>query len=146
MEESRNKIYAVLIADAQTTASGKLGNLIGKSAVAPYGIYGSFSLSETTASYMVFKSGIATQNNRFSSDNIVMEEIFEFSVFGNNCDAIQDRIFQLFDRQVLTGLTNDRILKCHRDWISADMFDENLRVLRKDSRYIFQTYRKNRKS
>lgn len=143
MGEIRDKINTILITDAQSSTAGKLGSYLGKTATAPYGIYYQFPKETVTTPYIVFRNIISTQDNSFNADSLLMEEHYEFFAIGDNFESVQKRIFQLFDRKIITGLSNDKVLKVLREYISDEVWDEKLEVYSNKSRYNFkclQTY------
>lgn len=143
-------IYTTLLqTDAQDTTSGRLGDLIGKNATAPYGIYTSFPVEVIAKPFIVFDELLSLQDNNFSEDNTIIDIVKDFIVLDTDTDKIQniqDRLFQLIDRKIHTGLSNDRINKAYRMSIGRRFFDEDYKAYRRADRYMFKVYRRPRNS
>lgn len=90
MATVKETLYSILQADAQLTGGGQLGDLLGKSATTPFGIYFSSPPVEPDPSYITYF--ISGKNNQ-KPENIFLN----ITAWGDNFEAILSRIRTLLD-------------------------------------------------
>ncbi len=62
-------------------------------------------------------------------------EFYTFKIFANNAPQIISRLRQLFDRYTFTETAEAGVLTCVWDNDGPDLFDDDLKVRRKDVRF-----------
>lgn len=125
----QEKIYARLTGDVTGTSS--LQSLLGGSGRVYEGLDGSLVKSPS----VVFNS-LANIEGAVQGDNVMTDvEIYTFKVFANNCKIIISRLRILLDRYTFAETSEAGVLRCVWDSDGPDLFDEDLKVRRKDTRF-----------
>lgn len=125
----QERIYSRLTGD--TSGSSSLQVLLGGSGRIVAGL-----------DYAELKSPCVAFNNmsnipgEVNSDNVQTDvEFYTFRVFADNCIQIISRLRQLLDRYTFTETTEAGVLRCVWDSDGPDLFDDNLNIRRKDTRF-----------
>ncbi len=128
MATMKEAIYALLYADAQVNAGVQLGALLGHSAAAPYGIY--FMAPPKNPDLPLITYFINAQSGRFP--RIISVSI---TAWGNNFEAIQNRIYDLLHKvSLITADYSTKLLIW--DNASAEIWDDNLKIYFRQDRFL----------
>ena len=130
MATMKEAFYAILKADAQLTGAGKLGNLLGKSTVEPYGVF--FGWPPTDAPTPCISYASVSQSGR-----LPRRQIMSVTAFGNNFEAILDIVHDLLDDAVLEA-TDVQPLLCVWDGRGPDLWDDDLKCYYAQDRYLLK--------
>ena len=125
----QERIYSRLTGD--TTATVGLQALLGSSGRIVAGL-----------DYDLLKAPCIAFNNLtnipgdINSDNVQIDvEFYTFKVFADNCIKIISRLRLLLDRYTFAETSEAGVLRCVWDSDGPDLFDEDLKVRRKDARF-----------
>lgn len=125
----QERINARLTGDTAATVS--LEALLGSSGR----IYAGLDAALTQAPSVVFNN-LSNIPGDIGGDWVQSDvEIYSFKVFANNCIQIISRLRQLLDRYTFAETSEAGVLKCVWDSDGPDLFDEDLKVRRKDTRF-----------
>lgn len=130
----KEAIMAVLIDDARLDFGTSLGKLLGKHQQIPYGIY---FVSPPVKPDIPF----ITYQFLGETDRWVDEIILNITIYSNDFDTICKRIKKLLNGKQISSLSDCRFLMCKWDWCGPDLWDDNLKVYYKNSRYIIKIKR-----
>lgn len=125
------KIYSRLTGDTVDKNGSCLQTLLGSSGRINPGI--DYMLPEAPG--IVFNNLANTQGN-LQGDGVFTDiEYWTFKVFADNCTQIIKRLRDLLDRYTFAATSEAGVLRCVWDSDGPDLFDEDLRVRRKDCRF-----------
>ncbi len=125
----QEKIFARLSGD--TSGASSLQSLLGTSGRVYEGLDGAL----VKAPSVVFNS-LANIEGSIKGDFVMTDvEIYTFKVFAQNCKQIISRLRILLDRYTFAETSEAGVLRCVWDSDGPDLFDEDLKVRRKDSRF-----------
>lgn len=125
----QQRIYARLTGDTAATVS--LQALLGSSGR----IYGGLDQALPQTPSIVFNN-VSNIPGEINSDNVQTDvEFYTFKVFANNCLQIISRLRILLDRYTFAETTEAGVLRCVWDNDGPDLFDDDLKVRRKDVRF-----------
>lgn len=125
----QQRIYSRLTGDTAATVS--LQALLGSSGR----IYAGMDADLAKAPSIVFNN-LTNIPGELNSDSVQTDvEFYTFKVFANNCIQIISRLRALLDRYTFAETTEAGVLRCVWDSDGPDLFDEDLKVRRKDARF-----------
>ena len=131
MRTVHERIYSRLTGDVNDKQGTSLQNLLGGSGR----IYAGMDWQLAQAPCLVFNS-MASVAGSINSDTVMVEQqYFEFRVFANNFLDIALRLRVLLDRYTFAETSDAGALQCTWESDGPELFDENLKVRRRDSRY-----------
>ena len=122
-------ICSILNADAQITTSGCLGNLLGKYTTKPYGVY---FINPPNAP--IFP--IITYSEVAASGRMPVTVAINFTAWGNNYEAILNRIYILLHEKIIGSTTGLTAVQIMWNWSGPVIFDENFKVHAQTHRYL----------
>lgn len=125
----QEKIYARLTGDTAATVS--LQALLGSSGR----IFAGLDADLVKAPCLAFNN-LSNIAGDVRGDSVQTDvEIYTFKVFASNCIQIISRLRALLDRYTFAETTEAGGLRCVWDSDGPDLFDEDLKVRRKDARF-----------
>ena len=135
MATLKEQLVTILQTDAQDNTAGRLGALLGKSATAPYGIYYQNPPAEPDSSFI-------TYHINFMTDNRPRMIFMNITAWGDNFEAIQNRIYALLHREAglnscsFVGVTDYTMQ--YFEWESAlpELYDDDLRIYHQTHRFL----------
>jgi hypothetical protein len=129
MATLREAIYTILHTDAQSAVAGSLGVLLGYHATTkPQCVFFAYPPKEPDlplVTYMV----IAEQGFK------PRERWFTVTAWGDNFDAVQDRIFDLLHQKIEVTATDFDCKGILFEWAGPDLWDDDLKTYYKQARY-----------
>lgn len=129
MRTVQEAIYSRLTGD--TAASVSLQALLGGSGR----IFAGLDWNLIKAPCITF-NGITSIPGNLNADLVPTDvEYYVFRIFADNFFQIESRLRVLFDRYVFTETTEAGVLRCMWDSSGPELFDDDLKVRRKDVRY-----------
>jgi hypothetical protein len=127
-------IYALLAADAQVTDSGHLGDMLGLSASAPYGVYFQHPPEDINfESNSVITFFINSMAGRFPR-----EIYFNVTAWGDNFEAILNRCYALLHNASLNSLSDYTGLMIKWNYSGPELYSDELRVYSQQQRYLIK--------
>lgn len=128
MATLKEAIYKILQDDAKLSTTGHLGNLLGKSTVAPYGVYYQNPPTTPVAPYITYS--VVSMSER-------MPRVIAYNVmvWGDNFEAIHKLVYGLLHKKrlVITDYSSPMIFW---DWSAPEMWHEDLKIYFQQQRYI----------
>ncbi len=122
-------IYSRLTGDTAATVS--LQALLGSSGR----IYAGLDANITKAPCLVYNN-LSNVPGSIQGDIVMTDiEFWQFKIFANNCIQIAYRLRALLDRYTFTATSEAGSLRCVWDNDGPDLFDDELKVRRKDIRF-----------
>lgn len=117
------------------TGGGELGDLLGKSAVSPYGIY-FIAPPERTTGYITY-SFIAQSERK---PRII---VLAITAYGNNFEAIHERIRTLLHDNKRVSCASDFSagLMIKWDWAGPELFDDEIKQYYQQQRYMIKAWK-----
>lgn len=128
----QQRIFSRLTGDTVDTNGSSLKTLLGGSVAR---IHAGMDETLLESPCIVFNN-VSNIPGHIDSDWVMTNvEFYTFKVFANNCVQIIARLKQLFDRYTFTETSEAGVLKCVWDNDGPDLFDDDLKVRRKDVRF-----------
>jgi hypothetical protein len=132
MARLKEVIYSILQTDAQDVTPGRLGNLLGHDSEEPYGVYFSNPPEVPDFPLITFMEigpggGVTT-----------IEMAFNISIWCNDYEPIQDRIFALLNRQSIGDADDIHPVAVTSDWEGPAVYDDDHKIYVKILRYMVQ--------
>lgn len=125
----QQKIYSRLTGDTSGTSS--LQSLLGGSGRIYEGLDGGLVKAPS-----IVYNNLANIVGSIQGDDVMTDvEIYTFKVFAQNCKLIISRLRILLDRYTFAETSEAGVLRCVWDSDGPDLFDEDLKVRRKDTRF-----------
>jgi hypothetical protein len=127
----QQKVYARLTGDTVDKNGACLKTLLGDI----NRIYAGLDWQLTQAPSITFNPLTSTPGSLNGDTVMIDEEYFVFHIFANNFHQIATRLRVLLDRYVFAATTEAGAAVCTWDGDGPELFDEDLKVRRRDSRY-----------
>lgn len=128
----QQRLYSRLTADTVDKSGSCLATLLGSVARVFAGMDYTIPLE---APCLVFNS-LANVPGHINADMVLTDvETYTFKVFADNCIQIISRLRILLDRYTFAETSEAGVLRCVWDSDGPDLFDEDLKVRRKDCRF-----------
>lgn len=128
----QQRIYSRLTGDSVDKNGSCLQTLLGGSGR----VFAGMDYVVPLKSPCVVLNNLANIPGHLDSDFVQTDiETYTFKVFADNCVQIISRLRQLLDRYTFAETTEAGVLKCVWDSDGPDLFDEDLKVRRKDARF-----------
>jgi len=117
-------IYQLLRDDAT------LHTLLSK-AETPYGVY--FMSPPAKPEFPLITYFVGPQSGRFPRDITI-----NITAWGNNFEAVQNRIYELLHDVVPTGISDCTPKMLKWDWAAPELFDDDYKIYYRQDRYILK--------
>lgn len=128
----QQRIYSRLTGDVANTNGSSLQTLLGGSGRIFAGMDYTIPLESPCVAFNNLTNVPGAINSDFVQTDV---EFYVFKVFADNCIQIISRLRQLLDRYTFAETSEAGVLKCVWDNDGPDLFDEDLKVRRKDVRF-----------
>jgi len=125
----KQAIYAALSADAQLATSGYLGDLLNHRSQSPYGVY--YHHPPEVPDFPLI-----TYYKVSAAGSMPREELWNFTVWANNFEAIHERIHALLHKQLLTSDSQVYIVNLLWRWEGPEVFDEDYNIYTQVQQYV----------
>ena len=131
----QEKLYKILQDDAQLTAVSYLGHadLLGHPLVEPYGVFMHGPPEEPDFPLLAYYSSGQV-------DVLPRSIYYNFAAWGNNYEAILERVYQLLNNQtaLFVDVTDFHVVRLVWNWAGPEVFDPNYRIYTRTHRYEVQ--------
>lgn len=127
----KQAIYAALSTDAQDSDAGHLGNLLGHTSEAPYGVF--FMHPPERPDFPLI-----TYHEVAGAGRMPRTDIFHITVWTkiDAYEAIHELIYGLLHEQIITSDSGVFIVDLMWNWSGPAVYDDNFHVYAQTHRYI----------
>lgn len=122
-------IYKVLQDDAKLGGAGHLGQLLGHTATAPYGIFHMSPPAKPSFPLITYQEITA-------AGRMPRIEAINFTIWGGDAEAIHDLIYGLLHDAVLGATTGVQVVSLKWNWAGPSVLDLNYEVYTRVHRYL----------
>jgi len=129
MATIKEAIYSILSTDAQNGNVGHLGNLLGHTGDSPYGVF--FMNPPEEPNFPLI-----TYSEVSGAGSMPKIEAFNFTVWGNNYEAIHELIYGLLHKQPLGTTTGTQVVQLMWNWYGPVVYDQNYYIYVQTHRYL----------
>jgi len=134
MATLKSAIYDILAADAQLTDGSNLGDYLGLTSAAPYGVYFRNPPADIDfESYSIITFFVNSMAGRFPRDIY-----FNITAWGNNFEAILNRCYELLHNANLADLDDYKKLMIKWDNSGPELYSDELRIYFQQQRYLIK--------
>lgn len=128
----QQRIYSRLTGDVANTNGSSLQTLLGSSGR----IFAGMDYTVPLESPCIAFNNVSNIPGDVQGDSVMTDvEFYTFKIFADNCVQIISRLRQLLDRYTFAETTEAGVLRCVWDNDGPDLFDEDMKVRRKDVRF-----------